>query len=463
MNTTIANRIYIQDPSMEIKRWAKDNLKFANPEYEKKQRMGFWVGRTPKELRMYEWDGDTLILPFGVIRELMPMLKGSRVDTDFRQDNVINYGGTAVPLYDYQSEAVGAMIGAKYGILKSKPGSGKTQMGIALIKAFRRRALWLCHTQDLLKQSMDRAKQYIDPETIGTITEGKVSIGVGVTFATVQTMANIDLLKYRDYWDVVIVDECHRVSASATTFTRYEKVLNHIAARHKYGLSATPERSDGLIKATFALLGNVAYTVPDSAVADRTMKVKIRPVETDFEIDDDCLNDDGTINYVKLIEALTTDNRRNYEIASCIMENRGHSCLILSDRLKQLTDIMAMLPMDMLEESVYIDGTMQSRKAKEAREQALEDMRTGKMKYLFASYSLAKEGMDIPRLDRLFLASPCKFSAIITQAVGRVQRTFEGKETPVVYDLVDVNVGFCAGAYKKRCTSYRKIGAEIER
>ena len=49
MNTTIANRIYIREPSMEVKRWAKDNLNFANPEYEKKQRMGFWVGRTPKE------------------------------------------------------------------------------------------------------------------------------------------------------------------------------------------------------------------------------------------------------------------------------------------------------------------------------------------------------------------------------------------------------------------------------
>ena len=50
-----------------------------------------------------------------------------------------------------------------------------------------------------------------------------------------------------------------------------------------------------------------------------------------------------------------------------------------------------------------------------------------------------------------------------TQAVGRVQRTFEGKETPVVYDFVDREIGFCQGAYKKRCTSYRKMGAEIEK
>ena len=463
MNVRIANRIYIEDPSEEIKEWAKENLKFPNPEYAKKERMGFWVGRTPKELRLYEWDGNTLVLPFGVCRELMPMLRGTNVYCDFRQDNVIVYGGTRIELYDYQQAAVLAMLEAKYGILKAKPGSGKTQMGIALIKAHRRRALWLCHTADLLKQSLDRAMRYMSPELIGTITEGKVNVGAGVTFATVQTMANLELTQYRDYWDVVIVDECHRVASSATSFTRYEKVLNHLSARHKIGLTATPERSDGLIRATFALLGPVAYEVPDSAVADRTMGVKIRKVETGVEIDEEkCLNTDGTINYTKLIEYLTEHADRNRQIAKAIMENKGHSCLALSDRLNQLEAIRSLLPYEMQEESAFINGKMQSKAAKAEREQALEDMRTGKKKYLFASYSLSKEGLDIPRLDRLFLASPAKFSAVITQAVGRVQRTFPGKETPVVYDFVD-DIGFCQGAYKKRCTSYRKIGAEIEK
>lgn len=463
MNTKISNRIFIEDPTDEVKAWAKANLCFPNPEYVKKERMGYWIGKTPKELRLYEYHGRTLVLPFGVCRELMPLLRGTRVYCDFRQDNVISYGGNSIPLYDYQRDAVEAMMEAKYGILKSKPGSGKTQMGIWLIKAHRRRALWLCHTADLLNQSRDRAKQYMDPDMIGTITEGKVNIGVGVTFATVQTMANLDLTQYRDYWDVVIVDECHRVAGSATTFTRYEKVLNHLAARHKFGLTATPERSDGLIRATFALLGNVAYEVPDEAVADKTMDVTIRRIDTDTELTDSCLNIDGTINYTKLIEHLTTDWHRNKLIAKCVMDCKNHSCLVLSDRLNQLEEIRNLLPYEMQEQSAFINGKMQSKKAKAEREQALEDMRTGKKKYLFASYSLAKEGLDVPRLDRLFLASPCKYSAIITQAVGRVQRTFPGKEPPVVYDFVDCEIGFCLGAYRKRCTSYRKMNAVIER
>ena len=461
MNTTIANRIYINEPTAGIVTWAKQNLDFPNPEYEKKQRMGFWVGRTPKTIRMYEWNGKTLILPFGVVRELMPMLKGSGIFCDFRQNTVIDYGGLDIGLYDYQQDAVRNMIEKTYGILKATTGSGKTQCGIAMIKALRRRALWICHTADLLNQSRDRALQYIDKDLIGTITEGKINVGVGVTFATVQTMSKLELTQYRDYWDVVIVDECHRCSASATSFTMYQKVLNHLSARHKFGLTATPERSDGLIKATFALLGGIAYEVPEEAVADKVMGVKVKAIQTGIEIDDDCLNPDGTINYVKMIAYLTENNKRNFQIASRIVDNKAHSCLILSDRLEQLKDIMELLPVDMTADCAYVDGKMQSKKAKAEREQALEDMRTGKKKYLFASYSLAKEGLDIPRLDRLFLASPCKFSAIVTQSVGRIRRTFEGKETPVVYDFID-SIGFCYGAYKKRKASYKKMGAEIE-
>lgn len=261
----------------------------------------------------------------------------------------------------------------------------------------------------------------------------------------------------------VNVHNCHRVSSSATSFTRYEKVLNHLAARHKYGLTATPERSDGLIKATFALIGKVVWEVPDEAVADRVMGVKIRPVDTETEITDECLNVDGTINYVKLIEHLTTDVERNVLIARKIIEEKGHSCLILSDRLAQLEAIRALLPYEMQEQSAFINGKMTSKKAKAERETAIDDMRTGAKKYLFASYSLAKEGMDIPCLDRLFLASPAKYSAIITQAVGRVRRTADGKETPIVYDFKDSQIGFCERAFKERCRSYRKMGAEIER
>ena len=59
---------------------------------------------------------------------------------------------------------------------------------------------------------------------------------------------------------------------------------------------------------------------------------------------------------------------------------------------------MNMLPADMRKDAVMISGKMTSKKGKHERELALEDMRSGKKKYLFATYSLAKEGLDVPRL-----------------------------------------------------------------
>lgn len=331
-----------------------------------------------------------------------------------------------------------------------------TQCGIALAAALGRRTLWLCHTLDLVKQSKQRAEMYMDADLTGTITEGKVNIGKAITFATVQTMAHLDLAQYRDTWDCIICDECHRIHGGPTTITQYYKVLNALAARHKYGLSATVHRADGMIAATYALVGEVAYSVPDEAVKSKIMQVSILPRYTGVEPSMDFLDTDGTIIYSKLVNYLTECDDRNRMIVADLVKNRQHFNLILSDRLNHLRELMDSLPDDLREQAVMIDGKMTSKKGKAQREQAIEDMRNGNKRYLFATYSLAKEGLDVPRLDRLYLTTPQKDYAVITQSVGRVARTFDGKGEPISYDYVDDGIKYLVKNYKKRCTTYRK-------
>lgn len=454
MIVTISNNIRISNPSKEILYWCKTHLKLPNPEYAKKARMGFWVGNTPTHLFLYEIHGDELILPYGTLKQIQPMIKDSVVTSDFKSYTRVDYG-EPIPLYDYQENAVEGAKNGLYGILQSKAGSGKTQMGIALIREYGRRALWLCHTLDLVKQSKERAERYMDKSLIGTITEGKVNIGKGVTFATIQTMCKLDLAQYKDVWDVIIVDECHRVAGTPTAMTQFSKVLNSLSARHKYGLSATVHRSDGMIVATYALLGGVVYTVPDDAVADKVMRVGIKPVGTGVGISRTCLNTDGTLNYTKLITYLCESDTRNDVIHECLVAESDKSCLILSDRLEHLSSLMSVLPLRMRDKAVMISGKMTTKKGKAEREQALEDMRTGRKKYLFATYSLAKEGLDIPCLERLFMVTPQKDYAVITQSIGRIARVCEGKADPICYDFID-NIGYLVKSYKKRCTTYRK-------
>ena len=57
----------------------------------------------------------------------------------------------------------------------------------------------------------------MSPSLTGTITEGRVQIGKAITFATVQTMCNLDLGRYRDVWDCIIVDECFPAGSQIQT------------------------------------------------------------------------------------------------------------------------------------------------------------------------------------------------------------------------------------------------------
>lgn len=456
---TVGNQLRIQEPTADLLDWCKKNMVLANPDYAKKVRMHLWLGNTPQKLYLMQWDGDTLVLPYGCLNTVLSMGE-CEVINDLPVPKEVDFG-CSVPLYDYQEAAKEAMLKAYYGILQSPAGSGKTQVGIALAAALGRKTLWLTHTRDLLSQSKNRAEQYMSPSLTGTITEGRVQIGKAITFATVQTMCNLDLGRYRDVWDCIIVDECHRVAGTPTSVTQFSKVLNSLAARHKYGLSATVHRADGMIAATYALLGQIAYQVPDAAVAEKVMTVNVLPRPTHQGLSREFLDTDGTIIYAKLVNFLADRYDRNELIAADLVENRNHYNLILSDRLSHLEYLMKHLPHDLRDQAVMVDGKMTSKKAKAMREQAIEDMRQGRKRYLFATYSLAKEGLDIPRLDRLYLATPQKDYAVIAQSIGRIARTFEGKAEPVVYDYVDEGIQYLVRSYKKRCATYRKCGCKF--
>ena len=167
-----------------------------------------------------------------------------------------------------------------YGILIAPTGSGKTQIGIALACKLGYKTLWITHTKDLLKQSYDRAKKYIDFKYLGTISEGKINIKPGITFATVQTLVEQDLHNLKHEFNTIIVDECHRLAGTPARLKQFSKVVNNMASRHKYGLTATLHRSDSLEYTTKAYLGNFAYEVKREEVKDKIINPKIVKVNT---------------------------------------------------------------------------------------------------------------------------------------------------------------------------------------
>ena len=188
MVTYVGSTIRVVEPSEQLVKWCKEHLTLPNPEYYKKERMGLWVGKTPETISLWRM-GRTepshlpiLEMPFGVFREVRHLLDD--VQVTFREGEHVGYGDP-IPLYDYQLDAVYEAYKTRYGILQAPAGCGKTQMGLALIQRYGVKALWLTHTKDLLNQSKERAERYMDKGLMGTITEGHVDIGKGITFATV--------------------------------------------------------------------------------------------------------------------------------------------------------------------------------------------------------------------------------------------------------------------------------------
>ena len=86
MQITVGSTITVEQPSPELVLWCKKNLIISNPEYAKKLRMHFWLGNTPKDLCLYETNGDSVILPYGTLRDILPMISRQRLFVPLRSE-----------------------------------------------------------------------------------------------------------------------------------------------------------------------------------------------------------------------------------------------------------------------------------------------------------------------------------------------------------------------------------------
>ena len=459
MYICISNKTTIKEASPEAFGWCKKNLEFPNPEYSKKQNMGIWTGNIEPTIVLWERKGTDAIIPYGATGAFLSAFPS--VPWEFQgkeKDPEVVYYRSKIELFDYQREALMSADRKYNGVIIMPCGSGKTQTALELVARLRKKTLWLTHTHELLKQSLERAQSCfgLPFDEYGTIISGKINVGKAITFATIQTMVNIDLEPYRDYWDVIIVDECHKAVGTPTKLMMFYKVVSSLNAAHKYGLTATPNRNDGLERCMYALLGGKLCEVPEEAVARNTVPIKVWQYESEIYKPNmgAVLRPDGTLDFVKLINDLCHNPERNADIARLVnqMNQQGKTCLVLSDRIEHL---------EILRKAVGEDYTMQiysmsgTKAAREARKNCIDQLRDRKIRCLFATYQLAKEGLDIPTLDCVVLATPKKDRITVIQSCGRCGRKAPGKEAGYVIDYVDTAFSILKNYGRTRKSIYK--------
>lgn len=453
MKAYVANEIIIIEPTKEVRSYFENALTFDNPDYYKKEALGKWTGGTPKTLSLMKRVGNSIIVPFGMLREVFrrnELFESIENCTKMGLER-IEFKSSIVP-YDYQESAIKAALSKRNGVIVAPCGSGKTQIGLEIIARIGKKTLWLTHTGDLLKQSMERAKSVwgLGEEYYGTITEGKINIGSAITFATVQTMCNIDLKEIRDYFDVIIVDEAHHIVGTPTRLQMFYKVISSLNARYKYGLTATPKRADGLIGCMYALLGDKVYEVTKKQVENNLCPVTVRFVNLKYTPDYSVvLASDGTLQYTSLITDIVENEDRNKQLVEHIAGVKGMG-LVLTDRVQHAKTLYNALSALGLKCS-----TLYGSVGKSQRNAVIDKLKNGEIQLIIATYALAKEGLDIPNLDNVFFTTPQKNETTVVQSAGRVARKFDGKEMGFVYDYVD-NFGMLKGWAKRRSAFYKK-------
>lgn len=354
----------------------------------------------------------------------------------------------------YQQDALAAFLVGQTGIIEAPCGSGKTMIGLMAIAALPTTALVLVHTLDLAEQWLTRCRQNlagkICPSMIGDSSwdeSGRVVI------ATIQTLV-ANPWEWRREWGrkfgLVILDEAHHCPAET-----FADVISSLPAQYRLGLTATPERSDGLTDLLHWHFGQVVYRVTNEhlAAAGVILLPEVRYIRTEWTPSKDF--SDPEFSWVEMLSEMGRDERRNalilHEVKRLVVE-QARRVLILSERVAHC-EILAIA----LRESGIAALELHGQMKKAERSERLEKTRTGATRVLCAT-NLADEGLDIPGLDAVVLTMPvAKALGKLQQRIGRVMRCCAGKRLPVILDFVD-NCGPLRGLARRRAKLYASIG-----
>jgi superfamily II DNA or RNA helicase len=330
------------------------------------------------------------------------------------------------------------------GILSLPTGYGKTTVALHIMCRFRIKTLIIVHKEFLMNQWMERITQFVPAARIGYIQGPKVDIeNKDVVIGMLQSLSSKDYDRalFREF-GLTIVDETHHICTRM-----FSKFLLRYNTKYLLGLSATLERKDGLTNVIHWLMGPVLYQTHRSKNHDVVVTKYVYECEEynqEFP-----LNRNGKVNIPMAINKLTESHHRNQFIMElvrhCIIQKR--KVLVLTDRRQHCFDILDLCKHISIG-GLYIGGM----KAEELAESETKELIVG-------TFTLAHEGLDIPALDTLILATP---KSDIVQAVGRILRETPGKVNyPLVMDMVD-HWGPFKGQYYKRQKYYKSAGFTIK-
>lgn len=340
-----------------------------------------------------------------------------------------------------QPEALSRALECGHGILSLPCGYGKTTVALAIACKLGLRTMIIVHKEFLANQWRERIQQFCPGATVGIVQQAKLETDCDFVIGMLQSLSMKEY-SYDDFDKIgtVIVDEAHHICAKV-----FSQSLFKMCPRHVFGLSATPVRKDGLTQVLHWFMGDTFFSI------ERTdqKQVEVHPEWFTCPLykEQPPVNRLGKLSLVQMITDIVELPERNEMIIKLIKDilPTGRKILVLSERRFHCEYICSQFPEDIA--GLYMGGITRE-KLDEASEKQL----------IIGTYTLAHEGLDIPTLDTLIMATP---KSDIKQAVGRILRETPGKRhNPVIYDICDT-WGVFNAMYHKRLRVYREGGFKL--
>ncbi len=291
--------------------------------------------------------------------------------------------------------------------------------------------LFVAHRRELLEQAMRTYQEVLNDASFGELYVGGARPERWRhVFASVQSLNAYGVLNLPPAaYDVVVIDEFHHAEAPT-----YRRLIDHLRPQELLGLTATPERTDGLDVRSF-FEGRIAAELRlwDALGADLLCPFHYFAVA------------DGTD--LRRI-AWTRGRYDDHELAGLYTGNTSRAAIVLGQLRDKVGNVAAMCGLgfcvsvahaqfmaDTFNQAGIPAAAVSGTTPSVIRQQALDDLRAGDLKILFAA-DLFNEGIDLPDVDTILFLRPTESATIFLQQLGRGLRRTATKPVLTVLDFV---------------------------
>jgi superfamily II DNA or RNA helicase len=342
----------------------------------------------------------------------------------------------ALVLRPYQREAVDAVQsalerGVQRPLVVLPTGTGKTACFSALIARRGGSALVLAHCDELLRQAAEKIA-IADPTLalgVGFVAAGRDDVNAPVVVGSVQTLARANrLARLPRRFDTVVVDEAHHASAKS-----YRRILEHLHPTPLIlGVTATPARSDdnqlGDVWQEIVYQRGIAEMIRAGYLADvRGVRVGLEQVKLD-QVE----QAGGDFDPEALGRALEQASAPAHVLAAYRQHATGRKALVFAPTVALAHQMAAVF-----REAGISAEALDGKTPPEERRGILDRVHTGATR-VCTNVGVLSEGVDVPSVDAVIMATPTRSQIKYAQAIGRGLRTFPDKEDCLVIDVVGV-------------------------